>query len=94
MFTVIFFFLAHAECPAESPACIQISQLALNWPLCVPLLIQIIKANAVPLCAVKMGMGTVAASGFAVCLGLKSKPKWRWDACGTVGGDVALTWDG
>lgn len=82
------------SCPAESSACIQISWLALNWPLCVPLLIQIIKANAVPLCPVKMGMGTVAASRFAVCLGWKSKPKWRWDAWGRVGGDVALTRDG
>ncbi|KAI3359791.1 hypothetical protein L3Q82_014167, partial [Scortum barcoo] len=51
-----------AQCPAESSACIQISRPALNWPLCPSLQIQIIKANAVPLCTVAMGTGTVAAS--------------------------------
>ncbi|KAK1878116.1 Hydroxyethylthiazole kinase, partial [Dissostichus eleginoides] len=57
-----------AKCPPERSACIQISRLALNWPLCPSLQIQIIKANAVPLCAVAMGTGTAAASSLLFAL--------------------------
>lgn len=76
---LIFFLCIQAQCPAKkNSACIQIYQLALNWPLCLSLQIQIIKANAVPLCTVAMGTGTAATSRLAVCFGWKSKREWRW----------------
>lgn len=66
------------------------ARLAMNWPLCLSLQIKIIKANAVPLCAVAMGTGDCGCQQFAVCFGWKSKHgrRLRLDE-GGVGGDAA-----
>lgn len=63
----------------------QISQLALNCPLCASLQIRIIKAQNVPLCAVKLG---IAGRFFAICFGYESKGEWGWDAWAGPGGDA------
>lgn len=54
----------------------------MNWPLCLPLQIKIIKANAVPLCAVAMGTGTAAASGLLFALARNQSASGGWDWMG------------
>lgn len=61
----------------------------MNWPLCLPLRIQIIKANAVLLCAVTMGTVTVAASSLLFALAGNQSWSGGGDGRGRVGGDVA-----
>ena len=92
---LIFFLCIQAQCPAESSACIQISaRLAMNWPLCLSLQIKIIKANAVPLCAVAMGTGTGAASSLLFALAGNQSVSGGWDWTGKSGRWCGLTWDG
>lgn len=63
---------------------------ALNWPLCLSLQIQIIKANAVPLCAVAMGTGGLRLpAGSVFALAGNQSASGGGDAWGRVGGDAA-----
>ncbi|KAK2833429.1 hypothetical protein Q5P01_017318 [Channa striata] len=62
----------------------------MNWPLCLSPQIQIIKANAVPLCAVAMGTGMAVASSLLFALAGNQSASGGGDGQGRVGGDWAF----
>ena len=94
--TLLFFFLFFFPCvfrPGVQQNALPASRSrapALNWPLCLSPQIQIIKASAVPLCAVAMGTGGLRLpAGWVFALAANQSASGGGDAWGRVGGDAA-----